>query len=94
MRRLRPIFVISTWRTPAGNATGLGKRTAWLRLVVNTVERAINAPHIGISLKGFLQRERTIGSKNNFFLTMLWPRFNTCFSGLGLAAIAEDKRSS
>jgi hypothetical protein len=51
MRRLRPIFVTSTWRTPAGNATGLGKRTAWPRLVVNTVERAISAPHIGISLK-------------------------------------------
>src|SRR6266567_8050050 len=26
--RLRPILVISTWRTPAGKATGLGRRTA------------------------------------------------------------------
>src|SRR5260370_29454259 len=45
--RLRPILVISTWRTPAGKATGLGRRTAWLRLVVKTVERAIMTP-IGI----------------------------------------------
>src|SRR5260370_681596 len=45
--RLRPILVISTGRPPAGKATGLGRRTAWLRLVVKTVERAIMTP-IGI----------------------------------------------
>src|ERR1700738_1893353 len=39
MRRLRPSLVISTCRTFGGNATGCGNRTAWLRLVVNTVER-------------------------------------------------------
>jgi len=42
MRRLRPNFVTSTWCTLGGRATGFGNRTAWLRLVVKTVERAIN----------------------------------------------------
>src|SRR5439155_17010907 len=40
MRRLRPSLVTSTWRTLGGKATGFGNRTAWLRLVVKTVERA------------------------------------------------------
>src|SRR6516225_4121575 len=39
MRRLRPSLVISTWRTFGGKVMDFGKRTAWLRLVVNTVER-------------------------------------------------------
>jgi hypothetical protein len=41
MRRLRPILVTSTLRTLGGKATGFGNRTAWLRLVLKTVERAI-----------------------------------------------------
>src|ERR1051326_6996125 len=44
MIRLCPILMISTRCTPAGNATGLGKRTAWLRLLVKTVERVIVYP--------------------------------------------------
>src|SRR6266566_2630553 len=41
MRRLRPTLVISTCRTLGGKATGFGKRTAWLRFVVKTVDRVI-----------------------------------------------------
>ena len=39
MTRLRPSLVISTWRTFGGKAMDFGKRTAWLRFVVKTVER-------------------------------------------------------
>jgi hypothetical protein len=39
--RARPTLRISTRRTPGGNATSFGNRTAWLRCVVNTVEEAI-----------------------------------------------------
>src|SRR5262245_15421084 len=49
MRRLRPSLVTSTWRTLGGKATGFGNRTAWLRLVVKTVERATWTFRIGIS---------------------------------------------
>src|SRR5713226_8605988 len=45
MGRLRPNLVTSTWRTPGGKATGFGRSTAWLRLVMKTVERAIGASH-------------------------------------------------
>jgi hypothetical protein len=48
MRRLRPSLVTSTWRTLGSKATGFGNRTAWLRLVVKTVERATRTFHIGI----------------------------------------------
>src|SRR5438128_3867860 len=50
MRRLRPSLVISTWRTFGGKVMDFGKRTAWLRLVVNTVERVTLLLHFpGIS---------------------------------------------
>jgi hypothetical protein len=39
--RLRPTLVTSTWRTLFGNASALGMRTACVRFVVKTVERAI-----------------------------------------------------
>jgi hypothetical protein len=39
MTRLRPSLVISTWRTFGGKAMDFGKRTAWLRFVVKTLER-------------------------------------------------------
>lgn len=39
--RLRPTLVTSTWRTVFGNASALGMRTACVRFVVKTVERAI-----------------------------------------------------
>jgi hypothetical protein len=43
---------MSTFRTPSGKATALGSRTAWLRLLVKTVELvmalASNAYPIGI----------------------------------------------
>src|SRR5262249_46561156 len=49
MRRLRPSLVTSTWRTLGGKAIGFGNRTAWLRLVVKTVERATWTLRSGIS---------------------------------------------
>jgi hypothetical protein len=53
MRRLRPSLVTSTWRTLGGKATGFGKRTAWLRLVVKTVERVILPLHFWYIPKGY-----------------------------------------
>src|SRR5438093_11142090 len=41
MIRLEPTLTISTWCTSSGNATALGSRTAWLRLLVKTVDRVI-----------------------------------------------------
>src|ERR1700745_2660254 len=49
MRRLRPSLVISTWRTFGGKVIDFGKRTAWLRVVVNNVERVTVLLHFSTS---------------------------------------------
>src|SRR5713101_633883 len=41
INRLLPSLMTSTWCTPSGKATAFGSRTAWLRLLIKTVERAI-----------------------------------------------------
>src|SRR5215813_1213778 len=41
MTRLEPTLTISTSCTSSGKATALGSRTAWLRLLVKTVERVM-----------------------------------------------------
>src|SRR5438445_9982912 len=84
MRRLRPSLVISTWRTFGGKVMDFGKRTAWLRLVVNTVERVTLLLHFstpGIShwdIRNRLRRGQSClkrGPCGNYLVDFVRVRF-------------------
>jgi hypothetical protein len=69
MRRLRPSLVISTWRTFGGKVMDFGKRTAWLRLVVNTVERVTLLLHF--LTPGISHWDIPLGYPTGIYVTVL-----------------------
>jgi hypothetical protein len=68
--RLRPTLVTSTWRTVFGSASALGMRTACVRFVVKTVERAILTPgRRGISRKDIRRPSHSVKANVTFSKT-------------------------